>query len=110
MSSRKIYVGNLPYSAKEEDIREVFEKVGEVQSVRILTDSATGRSRGFGFVEMASDGDTDRAIQELTGAVLMERTLTISEARPQEARGKTDMGRKQGRSFDRGGKGSDRWR
>ena len=110
MSSRKIYVGNLPYSAKEEDIREVFEKIGEVQSVRILTDSATGRSRGFGFVEMASDGDTDRALQELTGAVLMERTLTISEARPQEARGKTDMRRKQGGSFDRGGKGSGSWR
>jgi|WetSurSiteA1Bulk_404760.scaffolds.fasta_scaffold06170_5 cold-inducible RNA-binding protein len=107
--SRKIYVGNLPYTAKEEDLRDVFEKVGEVQSVRILMDSATGRSRGFGFVEMASDGDTDKAIQELNGAVLMERTLIVSEARPQPVRGKTDMQHKPGKSFDRG-KDAGRWR
>lgn len=110
MSSRKIYVGNLPYTAKEEDLRELFEKIGEVESVRILLDAATGRSRGFGFVEMVSESDTDKAIQELNGAILMERTLTVSEARPQAARGKNDMRRRQGKSFDRGGKGTGRWR
>jgi len=106
---KKIYVGNLPYTATEEDIREAFEKIGEVLSIRILTDAATGRSRGFGFVEMTSDEVTDRAIKELNGAMLKDRTLTVKEARPQEARGKTeDRGRK-GKSFDRG-RGSGPWR
>jgi len=99
--TKKIYVGNLPYTATEEDLREAFERIGEVLSVRILTDAATGRSRGFGFVEMASDAATEKAIKELNGAVLKDRTLTVNEARPQ-TRGKTeDRGRK-GRPFDRG--------
>jgi RNA recognition motif-containing protein len=97
--TKKIYVGNLPYTATEEDLREAFERIGEVLSVRILTDTATGRSRGFGFVEMASDAATEKAIKELNGAVLKDRTLTVNEARPQ-ARGE-DRGRK-GRPFDRG--------
>jgi RNA recognition motif-containing protein len=103
--SRKIYVGNLPYKAAEEDLKEVFEKIGEVSSVRILMDSATGRSRGFGFVEMANDQDTDKAIKELNGSVLMERTLTVNEAKPQTDRGK----QRRGRSFDKG-RGTNRWR
>ncbi|MEW6587129.1 MAG: RNA-binding protein [Nitrospirota bacterium] len=107
--SKKIYVGNLPYSATEDDLRQMFEKVGEVQSVRILTDAATGRSRGFGFVEMTSDEEADKAINQLNGAALMERTLTVSEARPQAARGKgDDRGRKR-KSFDEGRK-TGRWR
>lgn len=108
--SRKIYVGNLPYSATDEDLREAFGKVGEVQSVKILTDAATGRSRGFGFVEMASEEDTDRAIKELNGTMLMDRTLTVNEARPQTGRGRSEgPAGKTGRSFDRG-RGPGRWR
>ena len=81
--SKKLYVGNLPYGAAEDDLREVFEKIGEVQSVKIVTDPATGRSRGFGFVEMASNEDADRAIATLNGTKVMERAIIVSEARPQ---------------------------
>lgn len=85
---KKIYVGNLPYSASEEDLREAFAKFGELQSVRIIMDEATGSSKGFGFVEMAVNEDADKAIEALNGAMLKGRAMRVSEARPQEARGK----------------------
>lgn len=107
--AKKIYVGNLSYNVSEDELREVFEKIGEVQSVKIINDPATGRSRGFAFVEMISDEEADKAISSLNGATLLERSLTVSEARPQTGKPKSGGGPRQGKPFGRG-KGSDRWR
>jgi RNA recognition motif-containing protein len=83
----KLYVGNLPFGASEEDLRKLFSEAGEVQSVKIIIDQYSGRSRGFGFVEMTSKADADKAISLLNGKVLMDRTLIVNEARPQKQRG-----------------------
>ena len=82
--SKKIYVGNLPYSATEDEIRNLFAQHGEVTSVNMITDRDTGRARGFGFVEMESGGD--EAIQKLDKQELDGRSLTVNEARPREPR------------------------
>ena len=82
--SKRIYVGNLPFSATEDEVRELFEGFGEVISVSLINDRETGRPRGFGFVEM-SDG-ADEAIQALDQSNLGGRTLKINEARPREPR------------------------
>lgn len=84
---RKLYVGNLPYSAAEQDLQELFERVAPVESVTVMRDMATGRARGFGFVEMATDEGAQKAITELHESQLGGRTLTVNEARPKEARG-----------------------
>lgn len=105
--SKKIYVGNLPYKTDEESVKEMFEKVGEVTSVKIITDPSTGRSKGFGFVEMASDEAAEKAISSLNGTTLMDRTLVVSEARPQ--REKTEGRRPRG-SHERGARRSGGWR
>ncbi|MEM1180283.1 MAG: RNA-binding protein [Acidobacteriota bacterium] len=82
--SKRIYVGNLPFSATEDEVSELFGAFGEVSSVSLINDRETGRPRGFGFVEMA-DG-ADEAIQALDGSNLGGRTLKINEARPREQR------------------------
>ena len=79
----KLYVGNLPFSATEDEIRDFFSTVGDVQSVKIITDRDTGRSRGFCFVEM---DNADSAITDLNGKELSGRKLTVSEAREREQR------------------------
>ena len=76
-----IYVGNLPFSATEDEVRQLFEKHGKVESVKLINDRETGRPRGFGFVEMASSGDAQRAIQELDGHDLKGRPIKVNEAR-----------------------------
>jgi RNA recognition motif-containing protein len=111
--SKKIYVGNLSYQADEDALREAFAALGEVLSVRIVTDE-TGRSRGFGFVEMSSDEDAEKAITSLNGSALMGRNLVVNEARPQTDRGKRPSGGgagagRQGRSFGRG-RETGRWK
>ncbi len=85
--SQKIYVGNLPFGASEEALRNLFAEAGSVESVKIITDAYSGRSRGFGFVEMASKEEGKRAISQLNGKTFMERTLVVSEAKPQKRRG-----------------------
>ncbi|HWR89907.1 MAG TPA: RNA-binding protein [Dissulfurispiraceae bacterium] len=85
--SKRIYVGNLPYQADEEALKEIFAAIGEVQSVRIIKDE-TGRSKGFGFVEMTSDDDADSAISSLNGTPFMGRNIVVNEARPQTGRGR----------------------
>ncbi len=89
----KLYVGNLPFGASEEGLKELFAAVGEVQSVKIITDAYSGRSRGFGFVEMATEADAEKAVSQLNGKSFMERTLTVNEARPQKKRGGEFKGR-----------------
>lgn len=82
----KIYVGGLPYSTTEQELSDLFAAHGAVQSARIITDKFTGKSRGFGFVEMATDEEAQKAIAALNATQLGGRTLTVNEARPQEPR------------------------
>jgi RNA recognition motif-containing protein len=93
--SKKIYVGNLPFTATESELRELFERHGTVHSVTLIEDRDTGRPRGFGFVEMDDDA-ADAAIAALSGTVLGGRTLNINEARPRPAQSGSRRG---GRSW-----------
>ncbi|MGH7829619.1 MAG: RNA recognition motif domain-containing protein [Candidatus Binatia bacterium] len=82
----KLYVGNLSYSVGEEKLQELFARHGSVSSVRVITDKFSGRSKGFGFVEMASDEEAERATAALNGAEFEGRAIVVSEARPQQPR------------------------
>ena len=79
-----MYVGNLSYEMSEEKLRSEFAEYGEVQSAKIITDKFTGRSRGFGFVEMTSDGEGKKAMEELNGKDCEGRQLVVNEARPRD--------------------------
>ena len=83
----KLFVGNLSFQATEEDLRELFQQAGTVESVRIVTDQFTGRPRGFGFVEMATKEESGKAIEMLNGRLFRDRNLVVDEARPQPQRG-----------------------
>lgn len=106
---KKLYVGNLPYSVTESALRELFAQAGEVSTVSIITDRDTGRVKGFAFVEMAGDEAAQKAISQINGKVLDERTITVAEARPQAPR--SDFGggyggnRGGGYGGQRGGRG-----
>jgi len=82
----KLFVGNLSFQATEEDLRELFQQAGTVESVRIVTDQFTGRPRGFGFVEMATKEESAKAIEMLNGRLFRDRNLVVDEARPQPQR------------------------
>jgi RNA recognition motif-containing protein len=81
-----LYVGNLPYEVGETELQELFARVGSVESVSVMRDQATGRARGFAFVEMSSDEDAQNAIRELNASQVGGRSLTVNEARPKAAR------------------------
>ena len=81
-----IYVGNLSYSISESELRDAFAAYGEVSSVRVLMDRETGRSRGFGFVEMPNQNEAETAVAEINGKEVGGRPLRVNEARPREAR------------------------
>ena len=81
-----IYCGNIAYSTSEDDLRDLFGRHGEVTAVRVITDRDTGRSKGFGFVEMSDDDKGKEAIQALDGNDFMGRDLKVNEARPRETR------------------------
>ena len=85
--STKLYVGNLPFSATNQSLEQIFTQHGEVRSVQIVTDRDTGRSKGFGFVEMGDSRAAEAAISALNGTELDGRPLTVNEARPREDRG-----------------------
>ena len=82
-----IYVGNLPYNCSDDDLRDMFVIYGEVDSARVVIDRDTGRSRGFGFVEMTNEPEANAAIQALNGADAQGRALTVNQARPRQPRG-----------------------
>ena len=84
---RKLYVGNLPYDTGEPELQELFARAGNVESVKVMRDMATGRARGFAFVEMASDAEAEKAINELHEHQLGGRALTVNEARPKTGGG-----------------------
>ena len=115
---KNIFVGNLSCNTTEDELRQAFEAYGQVDRVSILTDRDTGRSRGFGFVEMASNEDGEKAIAALNGTQIGGRTINVNEARPKSDRGGggggggRDRGERGGRDRgDRGGRGDrgDRW-
>jgi cold-inducible RNA-binding protein len=83
----KLFVGNLSFQATEEDLRELFAQAGNVETVRIITDQFTGRPRGFGFVEMATKEEAQKAVEMLNGRLFRDRNLVVDEARPQPQRG-----------------------
>jgi len=95
--AKKLYVGSLSYDTTEDSLKEAFAKAGTVESAVIITDKMSGRSKGFGFVEMSSEEEAKKAIEMWNGKELDGRTLTVNEARPMEDRPQ--------RSFDRGGGG-----
>ena len=102
----KIYVGNLPFSATSDSLNEMFAKFGTVTSAKIVMDRDTGRSKGFGFVEMSSDSEAQAAIEKLNGSDVGGRNLVVNEARPMEPRtGGFGGGRGGDRGGDRGGRG-----
>jgi len=84
---KKLYVGNLSFNSSEQDLEDVFAEIGTVESVNIIEDRDTGRSRGFGFVEMSSDSEAQTAITELDGKEVDGRNLKVNEAKPRENRG-----------------------
>jgi RNA recognition motif-containing protein len=84
--ARKLYVGGLPYAVDSAQLEEIFRAHGNVQSAQVVTDRETGRSKGFGFVEMSTDEEAAAAITALNGSDCGGRTLTVNEARPQERR------------------------
>jgi RNA recognition motif-containing protein len=99
----KIFVGNFSFSTTEDDLRELFQPFGNIDSVAVVTDRQTGRSRGFGFVEMSDNGEAEKAIAALNGKEFSGRTLNVNEARP-----KTDNGGfRGGRQGGRGGRQDD---
>src|ERR1051325_5163329 len=93
----KLFVGNLSFQATEEDLRELFQQAGTVETVRIITDQFTGRPRGFGFVEMATKEEATKAVEMLNRRLFRDRNLVVDEARPQPQRS--------GGGGDRGGGG-----
>jgi RNA recognition motif-containing protein len=97
---KNLYVGNLPHSTTEAELRTVFQVHGDVEKVSIVTDRETGRARGFAFVEMTNASEADKAIAALNGTELGGRTLTINEAKP-----KSDRPRSGGQRFGGGGGG-----
>jgi len=101
MNSNKLYVGGLPYSVSDVQLSELFSPHGTVESARVITDRMTGRSRGFGFVEMSSQSEAEAAAESLNGTQLEGRSLTVNEAKQKESRGGG------GRGGDFGGR--DRW-
>jgi RNA recognition motif-containing protein len=113
-----IYVSNLSFNVQDEDLKEFFAEYGEVTSAKVITDKFTGRSRGFGFVEMSDDAAAQKAIQELDGATVEGRAIKVSEAKPREQRPSTGgsgggggrSGGGGGRNFGGGsGGGGNRW-
>ena len=109
---RRLYVGNLPYSATEEQLTELFGRAGKVETVRVMRDMATGRARGFAFVEMGTDDEAQKAISEFHEHQMDGRALVVNEARPKPEGGfgggggaRGGGGRGGGGGYDRGGGG-----
>jgi RNA recognition motif-containing protein len=109
---KSIFVGNLSFSTTEDELRTLFEPYGAVQRVSIITDRDTGRSRGFGFVEMPNDSEAEKAIAAINGSSLGGRTLNVNEARPRTGGGEFPGGPRGGgrdREPRQGGRREPRW-
>lgn len=103
--AKKLFVGNLPYSTTDADLKNMFAAAGTVESAVVIMDKMTGRSKGFGFVEMSSDEEATNAINSLNGKDMDGRAITVNEARPM-----TERPPRQSGGWDRGGdRGGNRW-
>jgi RNA recognition motif-containing protein len=100
-----IFVGSLPWSLEEADLRESFEAYGAVESVKIITDKFTGRSKGFGFVEMTNDDEGQKAIDELNGATVDGRAIVVNKSEPKPEGERKSFNSNRGGGNDRGGYG-----
>jgi RNA recognition motif-containing protein len=100
---KKLYVGNLPYSVDQQALQDAFSAFGTVDSAIVISDRDTGRSKGFGFVEMSSDSEAQKAIDELNGTSMDNRQITVNEARPRAPRTGGGGG------YGGGGGGGNRW-
>jgi cold-inducible RNA-binding protein len=108
----KLYVGNLAFQTSHDDLQQLFAQAGTVESVNVIEDRETGRSRGFGFVEMATKEEGAAAIEQFNGKELNGRNLNVNEAKPREERGPRSNGGGGGRGGfggNRGGGGGNRW-
>ncbi|MFH1671250.1 MAG: RNA-binding protein [Candidatus Portnoybacteria bacterium] len=94
--NKKLYVGGLSYDTTEDGLKEAFAKAGTVESAAVITDKMSGRSKGFGFVEMSSDEEAQKAMEMWNGKELDGRSLTVNEARPMEERPQRDFNRGEG--------------
>jgi cold-inducible RNA-binding protein len=90
--SKKLYVGNLSFETSSSQLQDMFAQYGEVRSAEVIADRDTGRSKGFGFVEMGEDADAEKAITGLNGQMMNGRSLTVNEAKPKESRPRTGGG------------------
>jgi cold-inducible RNA-binding protein len=106
---KNLYVGNLPHSTTESELRTVFQPHGEIDKISIVTDRETGRARGFAFVEMTNDGEAEKAMAALNGTALGGRTLTINEAKPKSDRSGGGV-KRFGAGGGGGGRGKDDYR
>jgi RNA recognition motif-containing protein len=105
---RRLYVGNLPYKATDDDLMQLFSTVGDVASARVMRDMATGRARGFGFVEMTTDEAAQKAIEKLHQHEMEGRAIVVNEAQPKPAGGGgRGFGGGGGGGFNRGNRGGD---
>jgi len=103
--AKKLFVGNLPYTATDAELKDMFAAAGTVESATVIMDKMTGRSKGFGFVEMSNDEEAARAIESLNGKDMGGRAMTVNEARPM-----TERPPRQNGGWDRGGdRGGNRW-
>jgi RNA recognition motif-containing protein len=106
----RLYVGGLPYQTTEQELQELFEQIGPVTQASVIVDRETGRSKGFGFVEMTNDQDAQAAIQSLNGSFLGNRTITVNEARERQSGGGNRGGGSYGRDRrSSGGYNNDRY-
>ena len=105
MASQNLFVGSLAYATTDETLKAFFEQIGPVASARVITDRDSGRSKGFGFVEMENDDDNQKAVDQLNGKELDGREINVSLARPKEDRPRRDFG-----GSDRGGNGGGSFR
>ncbi|MDD5099040.1 MAG: RNA-binding protein [Candidatus Colwellbacteria bacterium] len=99
--AKRLYVGGLPYATRDAELKEAFSEAGEVASATVIMDRASGRSKGFGFVEFENDADADKAIEMFDGKDMGGRTINVNEARPMEERPRRDN--------DRGGYSRGNW-
>lgn len=105
MASQNLFVGSLAYATTDDTLKAFFEQIGAVASARVITDRDSGRSKGFGFVEMENDDDNQKAVDQLNGQELDGRAINVSLARPKEDRPRRDFG-----GNDRGGNGGSSFR
>jgi RNA recognition motif-containing protein len=110
LMGKKLYVGNLPYSVGNTELQRLFEAHGSVVSAQVIMDRDTGRSKGFGFVEMGNDSEAQAAIADMNGKEVDGRSLTVNEARPKPEGGGGGGGGRGGRGGGRGGYGGGRGR